>query len=479
MRIVIAGAGEVGSHLAKMLSSSSETNNITVLDSNPERLEALAGTTDVLTVEGDPSSIEKLKEAGAGKADLFIAVSPAALQDVNIVSALLAKNLGAKKVAARINNEEYMKAENRLLFTSLGIDLLFYPEKVAAEEISELMKHTASTEFMDFAQGKLQMMVFKLDDGASLIGKRPSDFSGTYKDLPFRVVAISRNGKTIIPHTDTKLKMNDLIFMITKKEGVNELMRYTGKPNIKINSMMILGGGKIGEFVAASATRTTSNIKLIELRKDRCTELSEKFDNILVVNGDGRNSDFLIEEGIKDYDSFVAVTSNTETNHSRSGEHRIHPACQGNGRGRGNQQKAHNRRTYLQTHAQQQGEECKIPERDGSRSDRIHRQSGVENNHGAAEGTRFSQGCGYRRARKRQGKHHRRREHPDNALRQSRRFRPAARCKGSRQIFQLTPERYAELPASREHKQIIRAQNAVRQHILQHKRGRQNGPCRT
>lgn len=314
MRIVIAGAGEVGSHLAKMLSSSSETNNITVLDSNPERLETLAGTTDVLTVEGDPSSIEKLKEAGAEKADLFIAVSPAALQDVNIVSALLAKNLGAKKVAARINNEEYMKAENRLLFTSLGIDLLFYPEKVAAEEISELMKHTASTEFMDFAQGKLQMMVFKLDDGASLIGKRPSDFSGTYKDLPFRVVAISRNGKTIIPHTDTKLKMNDLIFMITKKEGVNELMRYTGKPNIKINSMMILGGGKIGEFVAASAARTTSNIKLIELKKDRCTELSEKFDNILVVNGDGRNSDFLIEEGIKDYDSFVAVTSNTETN---------------------------------------------------------------------------------------------------------------------------------------------------------------------
>ena len=314
MKIVIAGAGEVGSHLAKMLSSSSETNNITVLDSNPERLEALSGTTDVLTVEGDPSSIEKLKEAGADRADLFIAVSPAALQDVNIVSSLLAKNLGAKKVAARINNQEYMKAENRLLFTSLGIDLLFYPEKVAAEEISELLKHSASTEFMDFAQGKLQMIVFKIDDGASLIGKRPSDFSGMYKELPFRVVAISRNGRTIIPHTDTKLKMNDLIFMITKKEGVSELMSYTGKPNIKINSLMILGGGKIGEFVAASAIKTTPNIKIIELRRERCTELSEKFNNILVVNGDGRNSDFLIDEGIKDYDAFVAVTSNTETN---------------------------------------------------------------------------------------------------------------------------------------------------------------------
>ena len=207
-----------------------------------------------------------------------------------------------------------MKAENRLLFTSLGIDLLFYPEKVAAEEISELLKHSASTEFMDFAQGKLQMIVFKIDDGASLIGKRPSDFSGMYKELPFRVVAISRNGRTIIPHTDTKLKMNDLIFMITKKEGVSELMSYTGKPNIKINSLMILGGGKIGEFVAASAIKTTPNIKIIELRRERCTELSEKFNNILVVNGDGRNSDFLIDEGIKDYDAFVAVTSNTETN---------------------------------------------------------------------------------------------------------------------------------------------------------------------
>ena len=314
MKIVIAGAGEVGSHLAKMLSSSSETNNITVLDSNPERLEALAGTTDVLTVEGQPSSIEKLKEAGAGKADLFIAVSPAALQDVNIVSALLAKNLGAKKVAARINNNEYMKAENRLLFTSLGIDLLFYPEKVAAEEIYELLKHSASTEFMDFAQGKLQMIVFKLDDGASLIGKRPSDFAGKYDPLPFKVVAISRGGETIIPHTDTKLKMNDLLFMITKKQGVDELMHFFGKPNIKITSLMILGGGKIGEFVAASSSRYTTDIKLIELKKERCTELSEKLNGVLIVNGDGRNSDFLIDEGIKNYDAFVAVTSNTETN---------------------------------------------------------------------------------------------------------------------------------------------------------------------
>lgn len=312
MKIVIAGAGEVGSHLAKMLSS--EANNITVLDISPERLNALTETADVLTVEGNPSSIDKLKEAGADKADLFIAVSPAAFQDVNIVSALLAKNLGAKKVIARINNEEYLTPEKRLLFTSMGIDLLFYPEKVAADEICELIKQTATSEFMDFAHGRLQMIVFRLDDGAPIIGKRLSDFSGVYKDLPFRAVAISRNGETIIPRRDTKLKMNDLIFVITKKEGVNELNSFTGKENVKISSLMILGGGKIGEFVAAKASKEIPNIKLIEIKRERCEELSGKYDNVIIVNGDGRKSEFLIEEGIKDYDAFIAVTSNTETN---------------------------------------------------------------------------------------------------------------------------------------------------------------------
>lgn len=312
MKIVIAGAGEVGSHLAKMLSG--QANELTVLDSNPERLNALAETSDVLTVEGNPTSIDRLREAGADKADLFIAVSPAAAQDVNIVSAMLAKGMGAKKVIARVNNEEYLRVENRLMFTEMGIDLLFYPEKIASDEITQLLNQTASAEFMDFAKGSLQMIVFKLEDGAPPIGKRLSDFNSMYTNLPFSTVAISRNGETIIPHIDTKLKMNDLLYVIATKDGVRELAQYTGKPNVKINRLMILGGGKIGEFVASRMSRDIPEIKLIELKKDRCTELSERLGNILVVNGDGRNSDFLIEEGIKDCDAFVAVTSNTETN---------------------------------------------------------------------------------------------------------------------------------------------------------------------
>ena len=229
MKIIIAGAGEVGSHLAKMLSN--ESNDITVIDSEPERLEALTANTDVITVTGSSSSIEILKEAGCEDADLFIAVNPSTSQDVNIVSCLLAKRLGSKKVTARIDNEEYLTYENKFLFTEMGIDLMFYPEKIAAGEIYDLLKRTASTNSMDFARGRLQMAVFKLDEDSPIIDKKLIEFSetATADDLKFRVVAISRNNTTIIPKFDTKFKYHDLVFIIAKREGIESLMKYIGK----------------------------------------------------------------------------------------------------------------------------------------------------------------------------------------------------------------------------------------------------------
>lgn len=314
MKIVIAGAGEVGSHLAKMLSSN-QANIITVIDGDPERLANVAENYDVLTVNGNPTSITMLKEAGAVNADLFIAVCPAAEQDINIVSAIIAKKLGAKKVIARVNNEEYLKPSSRILFTDMGIDLIFHPERVAADEIWEMLKQTASNEFMEFANGKLQMIVFRLEDGSPIIGKRMSDFNLGNDDLPYRLVAISRKSETIIPDNETKLKINDTLYVITKKESAESVLEYTGKRNVKVHKLLILGGGRIGEAVAAKAIEAgIPDIKIIERKKDKCTELSEKFSKALVVNGDGRNSNFLIEEGIKDCEAFVAVTSNTETN---------------------------------------------------------------------------------------------------------------------------------------------------------------------
>ena len=315
MKIIIAGAGEVGSHLAKLLSN--ESNEITVIDSNQERLEALRNNTDVITVEGNPSAIKVLQEAGAASADLFIAVNPSQSQDVNIVSAMLAKKLGSKRATARINNEEYLSYENKYLFTEMGIDLLFYPEKKAAGEIMDLLKRTASSDSLDFARGKLHMAVFKLEEESPLIGMNMAEFSelAAKEGLKFRVVAIARHNDTIIPKFDTKFKYHDLVFIISKREGMDMLMQYVGKQNIEVNNVMILGGSPIGEMLAKQLAKQIDTVKIIEMNRDKCMELSEKLpDNVIVVNGDGRNSDMLLEESIKEYDAFVAVTNNTETN---------------------------------------------------------------------------------------------------------------------------------------------------------------------
>ena len=159
MRIIVAGAGEIGSHLAKMLSM--EYHEITVISPDEESLEKISGESDIITVEGISSSIETLQKAGIENADLFIAVNPDSEQDINIVSSILAKKLGAKKVTARINSEEYQKNENRILFTDLGIDSLFYPEKIAATEIVNLLKQNTASEFMNYSHGKLQLIVYK------------------------------------------------------------------------------------------------------------------------------------------------------------------------------------------------------------------------------------------------------------------------------------------------------------------------------
>lgn len=315
MKIVIAGAGAVGSHLAKMLNN--ETNEVTVIDERQDRLDALTAVTDVVTVEGNPSAIHILNEAGVPDADLFIAVNPSESQDVNIVSAMLAKKLGSKKVTARINNEEYLSYENKYLFTEMGIDLLFYPEKIAAGEIVDLLKRSATTDSLEFARGKLQVAVFKLEEESELIGMNMAEFSSVAatEGQKFRVVAISRNDETIIPKFDTKFKYHDLVFIISKREGMNMLMKYIGKENIEVKNLMILGGSPIGTMVAKQLSKQMESIKLIEMNKQKCVDLSEEMpSNVMIVNGDGRNSDMLLEESIREYDAFVAVTNNSETN---------------------------------------------------------------------------------------------------------------------------------------------------------------------
>ena len=315
MKIVIVGAGEIGSHLAKMLSH--EANDITVIDSDSDRLTHLATLADVATVHGDPSSIRVLKEAGVPQTDLFISVMPFVPQDVNLICALLAKNLGAKKVTARVDDEEYLLSDNKLIFKQMGIELLFYPEKLSSDEIVDQLKHTATAESMDFGRGKLQIAVFKLEEDSPLIDMRLSEFaaSASSETVQFRVIAVSHNNQTIIPKFDYKFRYHDLVFIISHREGIQALMKFLGKSNIEIGRVMILGGTPIGEMVARQLSKQIDDIKIIEADRDRCLELSERLDDkVIIVNGDGRNSDMLLEEGIKDYDAFLALTKNDEAN---------------------------------------------------------------------------------------------------------------------------------------------------------------------
>ena len=318
MKIIIEGAGQTGSHLAKMLSV--ESNEIAVIDSDAARIRQLSSQADVVTLQGPPSTISVLKEAGCAGADLFIAVNPRMDQSVNILSALLAKKLGTKRVIARIDDEAYLAPENKLLFKDMGLDMMFFPEKSASDEIVDMLRNSASTDTLDFARGKLQLTVFKLDDDSPLLDMNVAEFAHAVKnmqaDADFRIVAISRSGVTIIPKFDTTFKYHDYLYIISRRDGMPILMKFLGKDKIDIRRVMILRGSEIGHMVAEKlAAQKLDDIKLIDIDRERCRILSEMLpDEVSVVYGDARNSDFLQEEDIRNYQAVLSFTGNDEVN---------------------------------------------------------------------------------------------------------------------------------------------------------------------
>lgn len=310
MKIIIAGAGEVGSHLAKMLSGG--LHDITVIDSDLKLLENINSIADVLTIEGDSTTFGILKKAGVRKADLFLAVSQ--VENQNIIAAVLAKQLGAKKVIARIDNNEYLEPNNKEIFINMGIDYLFYPERVAAREVITLLGHTSTTEFVDFSGGKLSLAVIKLEPTSPIIGKYLTDFKpnseGTYT---FRTIAISRGNETIIPHGNDRFQVGDTIYIITTHESTNEVLAFSGQPQVEIKNMMILGGSRIGVRIATEL-QDEMNIKLVDYTPEKAYHLAEILDKTLIINEDGRNTEAMLEEGLNNMDAFVAVTGRAETN---------------------------------------------------------------------------------------------------------------------------------------------------------------------
>ncbi|MCJ7554591.1 MAG: Trk system potassium transporter TrkA, partial [Ignavibacteriaceae bacterium] len=278
---------------------------------NHQRLSYTDSMTDILIINGSSTSIKILKEAKIDKADLVVAVTSS--EEVNLTTAILGKKLGAKKTIARVSNAEYLEQENIVSFQSLGIDFMIYPEELAAREVISLINRTAATDVIEFENGKLSVIGLRLDKNAPIIHQKLIEVAKANPSLDYRIVAIYRNFRTIIPTGNDKFLPNDQVFVATKPEGIEVILRLAGKENINFDNIMILGGGKISRRVA-SVLSEKMTVKIIESDEEKTFELADKLPNTLIIRGDGRDIDLLAQEGIIDVDAFVALTEDAETN---------------------------------------------------------------------------------------------------------------------------------------------------------------------
>lgn len=307
MRIVIAGAGEVGSHLAKLLSD--EEQDIMLVDPDSERLAVLDANYNLMTMVGDPTSFTSLREAGVASADLFIAVTP--YESNNLVACSIAKTLGAKTTVARIDTYEFMHPENEGLVKNMGVDRVIYPEYLAAEEIITSLKHTWARNWFELHDGQIILAGVKLRDGAPLVGMKLKDFAFTNRH--FHVSAIKRNHETIIPRGDDHMDSGDILYFTTTSDHIDELLVLTGKNEHRVRKVLIMGGSKIA-IRLVNLGHEEFRFKIVESDLARCRKLTEKCPDCEIIHGDARDIDLLNDLGIADVDAFVALSDSSEAN---------------------------------------------------------------------------------------------------------------------------------------------------------------------
>ena len=309
MKIVIVGAGAVGTHLSKLLSR--EHQDCVLIDDDEERLSTMSEY-DVMTYQASPTSIQALKDAGVEHADLFVGVTPE--ESINLNACILAHALGAKKTVARIDNYEYLSPEHQLFFKNLGVDSLIYPEVLAAIDITNGLKLSWVRQRWDVHDGALILLGIKLREAAEILNQPLRNLCGP--DDPYHVVAIKRNGDTLIPGGMDELRVNDLVYFMTTKEYIPYIRKIVGKEHYTdVKNVIIMGGGKTSVRAALTIPNYMS-VKIIEKDAQRCEKLNELLeqDEAMVIHGDGRDLGLLEDEGIRNTQAFVALTGNAETN---------------------------------------------------------------------------------------------------------------------------------------------------------------------
>ena len=309
MKIIIGGAGAVGTHLAELLSN--EKQDIILMDEDKDKLSAMDSNFDLMTVCASPTSIMALKNAGVSDADLFIAVTPE--ESRNMTACMIATNLGAKKTVARIDNYEYLLPKHKEFFAKLGVHSLIYPEMLAAKDIVDAIKMSWIHQWWEFYGGALILIGAKMKETAQILNVPLFELGS--RNIPFHIVAIKRGNETIIPRGDDTIKLNDIVYFTTTRKYVPYIRKISGKEHYpEVRNVMIMGGSRIA-VRASQYIPDSMQVKIIESDLNRCHRLTDLVDDkVMIINADGRDLDLLTEEGLKDTDAFVALTGNSETN---------------------------------------------------------------------------------------------------------------------------------------------------------------------
>ena len=309
MNIVIGGAGDVGFHLAKLLTT--EDHNITLIDHDDVVLEYASTHLDVQCIKGEITSIEALMNAKIATADLFIAV--VTYESANLLACILAKKTGAKKTIARVSNPEYFHKVQRKNFKDSGVDNLFSPSLLAVQEIKRLLRRVSATDVFEFEEGKISIIGFTADQDSNLIGMSLRQLTDDATDHHMRVIVVLRGGKTIIPNREMTIEPEDHIYLSTDLKEFDRVNKFVGKTLKKIKKVMIIGSGPLARRTAKILEKEY-NVSVIMKDKKDCKKCHEVLNEALILQGDPNNTDFLLEYGLGSMDAFIALTPNSETN---------------------------------------------------------------------------------------------------------------------------------------------------------------------
>lgn len=310
-KIIIIGGGQVGFYLAKTLSE--EHNDITIIDIDPQKCKRAREHLDAMVIEGHGAQSKILDEANTADADLFIAVTR--LDEINIIACMKARRINPKvRTIARVRSDDYVGPDNILNLKTEGIDKIINPERTAALEIQQLVQNAIAQEIMPYADGRLYMVALTPTAECDLMDHSLREVGEMFTELPFRTVAIDRDGETIIPQGDHVFHEGDKIFVMCRRERLDEMYKICGyRREKKINTVMILGAGKLGRLMVEHL-QNDFNVRLVDKDERRLDVASRELPDVLLLEGDGMDVDFLDSEGIEEIDAYIAVTNDETTN---------------------------------------------------------------------------------------------------------------------------------------------------------------------